>query len=134
MTITINAENALTLLAAVVAEKGEEYRYPGADDGNCSYTNADGTPSCIVGHVLKKLHVPLDKVRAFEWDEDGSIRESTAVSGILGEWGPYADSVSAKADHNAVIILQAAQSKQDDGSTWGEALAYAQDYAKGLVP
>lgn len=95
-------EHVRGLLLRAIAEKGEDYVYPLANANSaCLYFEDDGQPSCIVGHVLHYMgesHGPEGAsayvaVRNFGWSN--AVREG----------------------------LLKAQRAQDDGRTWGEALA-----------
>ena len=120
----LTAETALELLERAVQEKGPDYVYPKSDtqdedgDGDyvCLYRNADGSPSCIVGHVFNYLGV-LPKV-----GEGRSARQAVMDLGLVtGKWNPTSE------------ILQTAQRDQDAGATWGEALAAAREVYAGAV-
>lgn len=108
MTVTITAAEARELLTRAVEEMGAEYVYP--DPGHCRYFNDDGTPSCLVGHVLA-----YKGVAAVTFAD--RIDNETTVDG-LRSWMLTADDRTARA-------LRAAQAKQDSGEDWGTALAAA---------
>lgn len=108
-------------LRAVVADKGADYRYREVVNGSgaaCSYLDADGAPSCIVGHVAARrgwLHLEaIQRNEELEWEP-----------------GPLPVTFGA---HQ---VLRAAQQVQDttefgvDGPrrTWGEALQAAEEMA-----
>lgn len=109
----IGADEALAALEAVVAEGGEDYVYPDEEkdhDGMCRYVRKDGTPSCIVGHVVTLLDPELLPLLA--------TKEGAAALSL-----GFPDKLHFT--NQAAQVLDAAQQEQDNGKTWGEALAYA---------
>lgn len=112
MTRTVTAVEAIAALEAVVAAAGEDFVYPDEDKnefGTCQYLKADGTPSCIAGHVVALLEpeaTPLLK------HMEGKAATSLNFPGRL-----YFDPFAAH-------VLDIAQQEQDQGKTWGEALAH----------
>lgn len=101
-----------------VEEKGADYVYPYAKGlGACKYAENDGSPSCIVGHVLAKLDPEMfAKVKEAEGRESGSF----PVSMLLDAEEFYSE---VELSFPLVTALASAQNMQDTGSTWGEALA-----------
>lgn len=110
----ITTEDALRALEEAVAEKGEDYTYPRVPDKNgypsCYYV-VDGAPSCIAGHALRRLGVPLPALTQFE----GTVPSGLAAAGAFD------------AEEGALDALDEAQRIQDQGGTWGEALAEARE-------
>lgn len=101
--INASPDEVLALLEEVVAEYGEDYVYPGHNTtGGCVYTK-DGAPSCLVGHALTRLGVPVDFL---------SEHNDFAVSNIQ----------RLTMDEEVLDMLQTAQETQDIGCTWGHAL------------
>lgn len=97
-------------ITAVVAEKGADYTYDLYADGNegtCVYVK-DGKPSCLVAQVMVRLGYDVETLAAIEG--------TTPLSGRFREAFPGVTTPVAEA-------LSAAQWRQDDGYTWGEALA-----------
>jgi hypothetical protein len=81
---------------------------------SCFYVHADADstnirPGCLVGAVLYRLGVPLERLAA---------HEGTGASCVT--------SVLVNTDDRAVAVLDLAQGAQDKGSTWSEALAHAE--------
>lgn len=101
----------LDMLKREVEKKGADYVDPGANDFGCRYVNEDQkTPSCIVGHILiNNKIVPPD----FFFEHNLNETDVSDVS----EHVPMTPA--------ALEALVAAQSKQDRGATWGEALKAA---------
>lgn len=96
------------LLARAVEEKGADYVYPEAEkaqyliigDPVCSYFY-EGKPSCIIGHVLSYL----GRTKASEGSNASTVLRGFGFT--LGE----------------LAAAQSAQGAQDQGGTWGGALA-----------
>jgi hypothetical protein len=119
---SLTYDRAVELAREIVAEFGEDYVYPedhkrheyGDDDnqgGNmlCVYVHED-KPSCIVGQILHKHGVSVEALKAHEFKGARTVSYATA-----------------EADEKARFFLTGAQSHQDKGNTWGEALTYALD-------
>lgn len=105
-----------------VAEKGEDYivnAYSGnqprsrAAGGICRYSDPYDArkPSCLVGNVF------------WQWGllAEAHEHESTNAAEVLRH-------LSTPSTNSASSLLYWAQVRQDDGLTWGEALAYALDF------
>lgn len=118
-TIELDYDEALRLLTEVVGEKPDCYSYPGAYGvgDRYAYFNGDGTPSCIVGHVLAKKGVTLADL-----DGRGVNCHSTAAQ-LLND-----PDFHLNADPRATALLQKAQSVQDNDDPWSGALARAVSY------
>lgn len=102
----ISGIQALEALRAVVSGR-EDYVH---QDG-CVYKYEDGTPSCIVGHVLARWDM-LDRV-----DGEGNKTKFSALIGRSGWRGIFS--------LQAVMALEVAQSLQDTGVSWGKAVECA---------
>ncbi len=116
-----NAITALRYLGKSVAERGEDYRDPNAVEGvGCQYFDIEPGPkedtlefypSCIVGQVVSYV-------------SDESIIETVARK--FNDAGPTdLDFIFTPL---AQQMLDAAQQRQDTGSTWGEAYKAAVDF------
>ncbi|KAF4408621.1 hypothetical protein [Streptomyces lycii] len=103
--INVSDEQVRSVLRTVALER-PEYVYDEQDeDGSCQYVN-NGAPSCLVGHVLHRLGVPLDVLREREGDKALHVaRDLLSVSDVTAG------------------CLNRAQIRQDDGETWGDAIA-----------
>ncbi|AGY47121.1 hypothetical protein CN1A_12 [Clavibacter phage CN1A] len=111
----INLNNVIELLEAAVDKKGREYVDPDAlSHTRCSYAK-DGAPSCIVGHVLVDLGVPVEELT------DSGLGE---VSELFNDNDPYYVEIVSRvtATGPALEVLSKAQAVQDQQGTWGDAL------------
>ncbi|MGW1859348.1 hypothetical protein [Streptomyces collinus] len=123
--VTVPASKVIETLREVVAEQPDyTYEAPAhmAGEGaplSCFYVHVDGndepdTPGCLVGHVLNRLGVPLDRLAMYEGTGAGGM-----VAAVLDVTG-HPDEVG-----NVVDVLAFTQDAQDNGSTWADALADA---------
>lgn len=112
MTYT-NAE-ILAAARAAIEEKGANYVYTRWNP-SCTYANAKGAPSCLVGHIVKRLDPEAFKrlraaERATRLSSPGiSIANSEARLGFTDD---------------QLEVLVYAQDAQDTGAWWGKALSY----------
>ena len=106
MTRVLEYNEALSLLKAQIEKKGEDYIYEADDNGSCRYF-VDDEPSCIVGHVFHDLGIDSDFVEEFQVPKDAVDSEVLELS------------------YEAAELLEAVQSKQDNGEPWGYALKAA---------
>lgn len=114
-------ERAVELAHEVVAEFGEDYVYPAdqkrAEDGgsspSCVYVH-ENKPSCLVGQILHRHGVDL-----FDLSKE-EFRGAHFVAFHL-----------AGADMDTRQFLDAAQSSQDKGNTWGEAVRDGLKWVEG---
>ncbi len=121
----ITVQNFRDALAAAVAEKGSDYRYPegnmrvhpGTNSPMCSYVT-HGRTDCIIGNALHRLGVSIEVLLAFEGKGADQVIRAVVTS-------PVPTLVLDGADE--------AQSAQDTGGTWDEALqAYDAIVQRGL--
>lgn len=120
----IDVARAVELLREAVAERGADYVDPrAAASRECAYVK-DGQCACLIALALHKGGVTIDTLRGFV----GEIREAIDAlveRGVdIGVW----------IVEDAVGVLEAAQSVQDLGGTWGNALVAAERFAQGGVP
>jgi hypothetical protein len=103
----ISAELATELLERAVNQRGADFVYSkdgsSGPEGGCYYF-MEGEPSCIIGTILSYLGIKPSQV------QEGSNAESQVRSLF-----PDTSDVVLEA-------LNEAQTKQDRGDTWGEAL------------
>lgn len=106
-------DKTVELLDRAIAEKGEDYVYLPVtmirdDDPEtlCLYFNEDDTPGCIIGHVMHYLGV-------------------TPTRGIEGVSGSVAlKDLGIKVDEPTAVLINNTQSKQDQGTPWGDAVSF----------
>lgn len=112
----VTEDQYLQAIHDAVAERGENWVYPfgkegwriGDSENSCRYVRSDKPePACIVGEVLHRVGVPLG---------DLSQHEGRAASVTLPTLG-MPGSMKAVLD-----ALDDAQTSQDLGSSWGQAL------------
>ncbi|GAA3473847.1 hypothetical protein [Nonomuraea roseola] len=107
-------------LKAVVAEK-PDYVYGAPEHmadgtGQCYYVHTDAeneeklAPGCLVGVALNRLGVPLETLQKHEADNAFCVI------------GRVVEGISDVALEFAHLL----QIRQDNGATWGEALAYVE--------
>jgi len=121
-----DADHAIALLEAQVNALGADYVYPPSvsGTGTCRYfdqaaeeCDPDGRPllkaGCIVGHVLIALGFEPD-VAGYS----GDPIEDNNASGLVDDGTIMAPAIVGH-------ILTAAQTAQDAGQTWGDALTTA---------
>jgi hypothetical protein len=111
-------------LHKIVAEKGEDYIYPNGISGRTCFYAQGGAPSCIVGHVIAALEPEAFREIAAAERVAGSFGAIEAVNGF--EYGDEIDNYSSTphltSDETLEQALSAAQTAQDGGMTWGEAM------------
>jgi hypothetical protein len=129
--VTITKEQALDSIRRAVAEKGEGYVYierPEHGPDGYRYLNPDGTPSCIIGHVLHDAG--LTDVKMFEAEH----RNPLGVPVTLNETKFHEALRSDNVDLGIIIntrtaeALSSLQRDQDGGSPWGSILRRAEAY------
>lgn len=142
MTIVIDKPKALELLEAVVAERGADYIYPNAGS-DCFYADRaeDGTyaPGCIIGHALARIGLPVTALHTLDkqndpgigttslpiWvDEDDAIRDNPMFRPVVVV---LEEDYEVKITPDAQAVFAIAQREQDNGHTWGDALADAKN-------
>lgn len=115
----ITFDMALEALNAAVDEKGSDYVYKGVGS-ICTYAAFD-EPSCIVGNALHRLGVSIPTlVKMDQCSFGGSVITSPKVLEVLEDSG-------FALDDDAVTLLSAAQSLQDDNVPWGVAVRAARE-------
>lgn len=112
--ITLDEVNEL--LADIVSQVPEDYVYINPEGRSaasgpigCEYASRDGSPSCLVGHVLHRLGLPV-------YHSETQPGQGWAVT-----WGfehPHEEHFTPE----AVSRLARVQSRQDQGTPWREAI------------
>lgn len=114
---TIEYADALRALNEAVKAKGYKYVYPRTErSANYCYNIWNGQPDCIVGTALVWLGVPI------EWFEAEPSRENDDVGDVCKALlldGKFEFTEDAK------DLLGQAQTHQDNGIPWGEAVTLA---------
>lgn len=141
--IEIGKEQAIALLERAVQEKGAEYQYrptEGEHGPTCAYADKrNDVPSCIVGHALAYVGVPVDTLRILDNADNGwGDRDITYEPQVEGHEVPVDTSITELVDSGALeeiagvrVTLEArnifaiAQFRQDNRATWGIAVADA---------
>jgi hypothetical protein len=139
MSKVITRAEVAEALDKVVAERGQDYVYPRAENGDqCLYSFEDGRPACIVGAVIALVD-PEGFERIVEKEspqpspyygeeevlvrrEAGSVKAIAAIVGKergpeYGAWKPFV----TFEDEATVDALLEAQRAQDVNRPWGEA-------------
>jgi len=127
--------DVLQVLDLMVEKKGPDYVYPREAVGGCMYrwTQDDvdkakefgltdlvaGQPACLVGAVLAELNLLDRLVPENEHDPDEEVEYYENNSGV--QELDTADLLTPR----AVTVLEAAQTVQDTGLTWGTAATVA---------
>lgn len=138
MTITLTTENVLAALEAAVEEKGADYVYPRELDeygdlteDSCLYVK-NGAPSCLVGHALHSLGVPLEALSANEGAGAAALLDYLEIDGFVTFEKGEADEEGYRGLSKVQSLVFYAQAKQDTGTPWGESLNVAREQI-GLV-
>lgn len=105
--IRFSAPHVLDKMKSVVNDEGENYVYPPAASGDVCFYRREGEPECLIGRILRAL-VP-----------DYKPTEGRSV------WDLRGDLYALGIDRAGVLCMQTAQAMQDQGHTWGAALAAA---------
>jgi hypothetical protein len=113
-------DEVLSALREVVGER-PDHTYLALSDlsdlGACRYT-LNGSPSCLVGHVLHRVGVPIETLEEFDLLASASMQ-------ALVDGAPGQDSALVMEDDLAWALM-AAQEAQDAGRRWGDALDCAE--------
>jgi hypothetical protein len=114
--VEITLDEAKTLLARAVEERGADYTYQMltiGDSALCAYFDPETkAPSCIVGQVLAYKGVTFEAMVA----QDKNVYASA---------GTLIDTKFVKADNETRALLEIVQSEQDAGMPWGRAVEEA---------
>ena len=106
-------------------EKGEYVYTYQVNLGWCAYANL-GKPSCIVGHLLVQLGVPVEIM-------DASIEGAPMADGIIiKHWDRLAQDYNLHFTEAAREFLYIIQVHQDDQVSWGESFKAASAYSDSI--
>lgn len=114
MAITVSGERVIEVLREVVAER-PDYVYAAPPEmttgaASCFYVHGEGeaaTPGCVVGAVLNRLGVPLSELAGHEGSPAQRVAEKLLET-----------------DSDVASMLRQVQEEQDQGTSWGDALAH----------
>lgn len=114
----IDAQTALRLMTQAMDERGEDYKDPNADAGDgCYYVNETENgalvPGCLVGLALTKHGISLESLYFDEYKNGLAISMRSDLDDFM--------------DEDAKSLFKTAQTIQDAGCTWGEAVNKAVD-------
>jgi hypothetical protein len=118
-TIFIDQARALKLMDQAVEERGGSFVYYDQfaesyrEYGTCRY-QVDGQPACLVGLALSKAGLTVEELELLE----GSSIQASYEQGRL-------PAERLEITHEALKVLELAQTLQDNDATWGEALESA---------
>jgi hypothetical protein len=156
MSAVIDLPQALDLLRQARDERGAPYRYADDFTGACAYTaipqEADElAAACLIGVALSRAGGPvatlqeldgsISALAGFEFgqtfDEDAVPRADDLDSFIHAELLDTGESellgtVDVELTEKAARVWLAAQRQQENGHTWGEAVAFAEQVAERL--
>lgn len=112
---TLTYERAKELLLQVI-EGREDYVYqnPNPEWPDSCYNHWNGKPSCLIGHAIAADGIDLVGEVGDELDAAGAVRDS------YRRW-----------EENAVRLWTKAQTRQDGGVPWGEAVKDAIEIIEG---
>jgi hypothetical protein len=106
--VKIKRKEAKAILKRLAAERPHYvYDRREGEDGQCSYFKPDGSPSCIVGHLLAVKGVTKADLDA---DNTGTGVADLPRCGII------------KATPRTIKMLEDVQEAQDKGTRWGKAV------------
>jgi hypothetical protein len=138
--IEIGKEQAIALLERAVQEKGADYQYSpteGSHGPTCAYADhRNDVPSCIVGHALAYVGVPVDTLKILDnadnvnfdgfepQNEDHEVPSDTSITELVDS-GALEEIAGVRVTLEARNIFAIAQFRQDNRATWGIAVADA---------
>lgn len=127
--MTLTREAVVATAKELVKEFGEDYVYPGADRGGCSYSGDEdyGVPACVVGQIVKRLDPEMYTTLTLVEHEDTNVTKRTDFNHTHLEYPPdwakdYQPTLDTGDDAELTRALRQAQAQQDNGAPWGEAL------------
>ena len=122
--IELTDSEVSTRLRALVVKEGEDFIYTPRRTGEYGATKChyvyEGRPDCLVGRFLAESGVPLERLAEADNGKGGAGVCAGDLVTDLEEEGFLLVS------DRALQALQAAQSSQDVGETWGTALRRAE--------
>ena len=122
MTELIGIGPVVKVLKEIVEEYGQDHVYE-EYNGNCMYAEEDGSPSCIVGHVMHRM-TPDYYNEVVEAERIYGAAGVTEIghAGMCG-YAEDDEAIPRTADMvfspEALVLLARAQIMQDTGNPWG---------------
>lgn len=123
--VTLNFDEAVTLAKRAIAEKGEDYVYSRTSLLFCNnFNEEDGSPSCIVGHILSYKGMAWGALRNRQdaHNEQAGNGVFQAIYNSAGVSTLVNDEVIALDSSKTEDFLSELQNLQDNGAPWGKAL------------
>ena len=134
--ISLDIERTRELLAQALADRGPDYVYRSLEGTGClywhdprdpdhrpdQYSNPDtyddrgaqGQPGCLVGYVLHAAGVPGTELARREQRDALTLLKELTEAGVV------------TADQDTRTLLLCAQTQQDEGAEWGQAIRDAE--------
>jgi hypothetical protein len=109
----IDKAKALQLISKAVDQNGADYVDPYAAEGAGCFYASGGQPSCIVGTAYALAGATIEQVVAMD-SQYGGVIDTMPEHVIPIETTP-----------GAIEVFAVAQTAQDNGQTWGDALRAA---------
>jgi hypothetical protein len=120
---------AVSAAVTEVANERPDYSYL-SDHDQCLYvddTEMGLVPSCLVGHVMARLGVPLTVLLGWNDQDAARLLHRLVEDGEVTFPSIYDEAAVAR-------VLARAQERQDDGVPWGLAAQAGLSYALGEDP
>lgn len=121
--IELTISTAVEILDELVEEFGSDYVYNNGLRGQCDYVR-DGKPSCIVGHVLAKVGVPIERLEVADTALSGGGMTAATLLRRLAE------EEVLTCDVPTGTLLSEAQYNQDARETWADSVKAAKRYVR----
>lgn len=121
----VDFEELIATFEKIIDEYGQDHVYKPAEPGRCVY-KYEGEPDCIVGHVIASIS-PED-FKILDVNVDQAFNADMLSETILR---PDSDdprnlrALKIRFTPKAAELARQVQTRQDDGWSWGEALANA---------
>lgn len=117
--MALKREDVIRVTKELVAEYGEDYVY-NSDGTVCAYGPTDRADGCIVGLIAKRLDPEMyNHLVAYE---ESALPYSAQPWGVINDEDPQGIIQAEDQDLKLLYAMQDAQSKQDVGYTWGDAV------------
>lgn len=120
--IELSYSTTVKILDDLVEEFGSDYVYEAGPLGACNYIRK-GEPSCIVGHVLVKVGVPVKRLKVADGPFGGGMGAHVLLDGLKEEG-------VIQFDGSVRSLLREAQYSQDNGNTWGRSVEVAKSLSQ----